>query len=96
MRCLLPASAIVLPFCAAISAACAAEFSGDQIATDNAGTIQGQGSIFNPVQNSGLVTPLGGQLTFEGGGNSNAAGAIIELAAATSILFTQGSCLIQA
>jgi hypothetical protein len=34
MRCLLPVSAIVLPLCAAISAACGAELSGDQIATD--------------------------------------------------------------
>ncbi len=68
-----------------------AELSGDPLA--NTGTIHGQGTITNSIQNSGTIRPEGGQLLLSGTGNSNTFGGTIQVAAGTSILVTQGMAI---
>ena len=59
-------------------------------AITNIGTVKGSGRISNGIQNSGILRPENGELDVFGAGNSNLAGAQIQIAAGNTLYLSQG------
>ncbi len=56
----------------------------------NTGTVSGIGRVGNPVVNSGIIRPEGGQLTLSGSGGTNTASGRVEAGTGATVFYTQG------